>query len=233
MTEIWNDGQEWAKEHMLSLWESLAKWSNRCSCCLKVSWYYLKLSRKYYAAMQVRRRLYSRDSLCIHSSFIWLRFFVQNILVTWLWVSSFAFGRILYFGPFWSSQHLSWPRIHFFKEKIVHLWSCSMIGETEISVADDIFFGWISFLGARLVSIQYWNGCPSVLSWTSSLATRHLEICLLFFTLGTEQKSYRGFVLIFQIVICSLFQITFLRSFRGPYGWWTIPACITFGPKSA
>ena len=28
MTEIWNDGQEWSKEHMLSLWESLAKWSN-------------------------------------------------------------------------------------------------------------------------------------------------------------------------------------------------------------
>ena len=168
-----------------------------------VSWYYLKLSRKYYAAMQVRRRLYSRDSLCIHSSFIWLRFFVQNILVTWLWVSSciwlhLVFWTILIFPTSKLTENI------FFKEKIVHLWSCSMIGETEISVADDIFFGWISFLGARLVSIQYWNGCPSVLSWTSSLATRHLEICLLFFTLGTEQKSYRGFVLIFQIVICSL-----------------------------
>ena len=110
----------------------------------------------------------------VHVSIHMVTFFCSEYF-GYMALGLFAFGRIFYFGPFWSSQHLSWPRIHFSRNKIVHLWSCSMIGETEISVADDIFFGWISFLGARLVSIQYWNGCPSVLSWTSYLGTRHLK----------------------------------------------------------
>ena len=182
---------------------------------------YLKLSRKYYAAMQVRRRLYSRDSLCIHSSFIWLRFLVQNILVTWLWVSSCIWLHLV----FWTILIFSTSKLTeniFFKEKIAHLWSCSMIGETEISVADDIFFGWISFLGARLVSIQYWNGCPSVLSWTSSLATRHLEICLLFFYARHRTKSYRGFVLIFPITILHISAPGQIIIFRSAGASWNI-----------
>ena len=91
----------------------------------------------------------------------------------------------------------------------------------------DIFFG--REIGVN--TILEWMPISPLLDFISP--TRHLEICLLFFTPGSEQKSYRGFVLIFQIVICSLFQITFLRSFRGPYGCWTILACITFGPSSA
>ena len=59
----------------------------------------------------------------------------------------------------------------------------------------DIFFG--REIGVN--TILEWMPISPLLDFISP--TRHLEICLLFFTPGTEQKSYRGFVLIFQITI--------------------------------
>ena len=148
--------------------------------------------------------------------FIWLRFFVQNILVTWLWVSfHLAASCILYHFDLSSIQL---TENTFFQEQncalmiVQYDWGNGDIGSRWHFLWLDIFFG--REIGVN--TILEWMPISPLLDFISP--TRHLEICLLFFTRGTEQKSYRGFVLIFQIVICSLFQITFPRSFRGDAG---------------
>ena len=149
--------------------------------------------------MQVRRRLYSRDSLCIHSSFIWLRFFVQNILVTWLWVSSCIWLHLV----FWTILIFPTSKLTentFFQGKncalmiVQYDWGNGDIGSRWHFLWLDIFFG--REIGVN--TILEWMPISPLLDFISP--TRHLEICLLFFTPSTEQKSYRGFALIFQIV---------------------------------